>query len=177
MDTGSAPSQSNADLSAFTGDWTLDQKRSSVTFQTKAMWVLKVKGEFQAVEGRGHVGEGGTLDGTLVVDVASIDTKNKKRDTHLRTTDFFDIATYPTMTFTATAAHPKSPDRVQVDGNLSINGQTRPLSVDAQVAVGDGVAAVTAEADIDRSQWGISWAKMGAGMTNHVVIKAHFVKA
>ena len=72
-----------------------------------AMWGLaKVKGRFNAVEGSGVIGEDGTVSGTLVFDAKSIDTKNKRRDTHLRSGDFFEVEKYPTFTYAATVSQP-----------------------------------------------------------------------
>ncbi len=64
------------------------------------MWIVPVKGTAKALSGDGHVGADGSVQGTLVIDAASINTKNKKRDAHLRTDDFFEVDKYPTLTFT-----------------------------------------------------------------------------
>jgi polyisoprenoid-binding protein YceI len=141
------------------------------------MWVLKVKGTLRATNGGGSVAADGTVSGTIVFDAASIDTKNKRRDTHLRTDEFFDADTYPTMTFTATGARPEGAGRVRVDGQLTIRDQTRPLSVLAEVSARGTTATASAEFDLDRSDWGVTWSKMGASVGNHVVVNAQFVKA
>lgn len=172
-----SPNPTTTDLTTLAGTWTLDPARTTVTFHTKAMWVLKVKGTVRATEGSGTVGADGTVGGTLVLDAASVDTGNKKRDDHLRTAEFFDVATYPTMTFTVSGATPQASGQVQVDGELTIHGQTHPLTLLADVDAAATTATVRAETDIDRSEWGVSWAKMGAGLANHVVVEASFVKA
>lgn len=159
-----------------TGSWIVDPGTTSISFHTKAMWVLKVTGTVRAIEGAGTVGADGSVQGTLVFDAASIDTKNRKRDTHLRTADFFDVATYPTITFTATGGRPAGPDRFHVDGTLTIHGVTKPISAVTAVAVSGDSATATTEFDIDRSEWGIDWAKMGAGLANHVVVSAALVR-
>lgn len=159
------------------GAWTLDPARTSVTIHTKAMWLLPVKGTARALEGGGTVAADGSVTGTLVIDAASIDTHNKKRDAHLRTADFFEVANHPTITFTATGARPSSSGKVALDGTLTMHGQTRPLTLLAEVAVTGDSVTVTADADIDRNDWGVSWAKMGAGLKNQVAISAHFDRA
>jgi polyisoprenoid-binding protein YceI len=164
-------------LSTYAGTWTLDPSRTTVTFQTKAMWVLKVKGTFVAAGGGGTISEDGTLQGTLVFDAASIDTGNKKRDDHLRSPEFFGVETHPTITFTASTAAVHGPGQVQVKGQLTISGQTRPVTVLAEVSAAGDTATVRTETDIDRSEWGVTWAKMGAGLANHVVVEARFTKA
>jgi polyisoprenoid-binding protein YceI len=164
-------------LAGAAGAWTLDPTASTIEFESKAMWGLaKVKGRFQAVEGGGVVATDGTVSGTLVIDARSVDTKNKKRDDHLRSGDFFEVDTYPTVIYTVTGASPVG-DQVKVSGDLTIHGQTRPLEVVATVDdSGPDRVRITTEVDIDRSQWGLTWAKMGARLGNHVVVNAQFNK-
>lgn len=171
------PQSGTTDLSLLAGAWTLDPARTTVTFHTKAVWVLKVKGTLRAVEGGGTVAADGTVNGTLVLDASSIDTGNAKRDTHLRSPDFFEVGTFPVMTFTATGVRPEGPDQVRVDGQLTIRDQTRPLSVLAQVAPAGATVTASAHVDLDRREWGVTWAKMGASVANHVVVDATFVRA
>src|ERR1700678_135527 len=102
-----SPDDTAADLSAYAGSWTLDPSQTSIEFHTKAMWVANVKGAFKAIEGSGTVGADGTVGGSIILDAASVDTKKKKRDDHLRTADFFEVSAFPTITFTVTDAHPK----------------------------------------------------------------------
>jgi len=164
------------DLTSLTGRWTLDPSRTTVAFTTKAMWVLPVKATVTAVEGSGVVGEDGSVTGTLVLDAASIDTGNKKRDAHLRTEDFFEVATYPTFVINVTGATPSSSGGYDFAATLAIHGQVRPVAFSGPVSVEAGVATVEVEADIDRSEWGVTWAKMGAGLKSHVVVTARFTK-
>jgi polyisoprenoid-binding protein YceI len=172
-----SPNEAAAESTAYAGSWTLDPSQTSIEFHTKAMWVLNVKGTFKAIEGSGSVGADGRVSGSIVFDAASVDTKKKKRDDHLRTADFFEVTAFPTITFTATDAHPKGADKVEVTGTLTIHGQTQPLALLADVSVTDDSAMVSAEVDIDRSEWGLTWAKLGAGLKNHVVINARFTRA
>ena len=94
-----------------------------------------------------------------------------------RTGDFFEVGEYPTITFAATAARPDDAGRVRVEGTLTVHGQTRPLTVLANVSVNGTVATADAEVDLDRSDWGLTWAKMGAAVTNRVTIHAQWIKA
>jgi polyisoprenoid-binding protein YceI len=166
-----------ADLSPYAGSWTLEPGQTSVEFHTKALWLLNVVGTFNATEGGAVVGDDGSVAATFVLDAASVDTKNKKRDDHLRTADFFEVGAFPTISFTVTGARPKGAGKVEMTGTLTIHGVTRPLTLLAETSVTDGAATVLTELDIDRSAWGLTWAKLGAGLKNHVVIKAHFTKA
>jgi polyisoprenoid-binding protein YceI len=170
-------SQTAADLSQFAGSWTLDPDRTSIVFHTKAMWILNVQGTARALEGGGSVGTDGGLSGTLVIDAASVDTKNKKRDEHLRTADFFEVQKYPTIAFTVTGGRLDPSGKVELTGSLDLHGQTQPLTLLAEVSAAGDSATLSTEVDIDRSAWGLSWTKMGAGLKNRVVISAHFDRA
>jgi polyisoprenoid-binding protein YceI len=172
-----SPHQNSDDSSDIVGQWVLDPDHTTIVFHTKAMWVLPAKGTFKAVEGVGTAGADGGLSGRLVIDAASIDTKNKKRDAHLRTADFFEVEAYPTMTFEATNGRVAGPGHLQLDGTLTVHGQTRPLAVAADFSVAGDVATVSAEVAIDRSEWGLSLTPFGAGLKNRITITANFRKA
>jgi len=172
-----SPSPNSSDLSDFTGTWELDPARTSVEFHTKAVWVLPVTGTFRAKEGTGSVTADGGITGTLVLDAASVDTKNKKRDTHLRTGDFFEVGTFPTITYEVTSGRVTGPGTVDLDGTLTVHGETRPLPVSATLAVAGDSVTLTATADVDRSSWGLTLTPMGAGVKNQVVINATYRKA
>lgn len=173
----SSPDPTAAERSSLAGTWTLDPSQTSIVFHTKALWLINVKGMFNALEGTGTVGTDGSVSGSIVLDAASVDTKNKKRDDHLRSADFFAVETNPTMTFTLTGARANGAGPVELPGALTILGTTRPVTVVGDVIASESSATVSAELDIDRSEWGIMWAKMGAGLKSHVVITARFTKA
>jgi polyisoprenoid-binding protein YceI len=120
------------------------------------------------------VGSDGGLSGALVIDATSIDTRNKKRDAHLRTADFFEVERFPTITFEGTSGRPAGSGKVELAGTLTVHGQTRPLSVVADVRVAADVATVSTEVAIDRSEWGLSLTPFGAGLVNRVMINARF---
>lgn len=144
---------------AAVGSWTLDPAGTEVVFDTKSMWgMVKVHGAFTAASGTGTVAPDGTVTGSLVLDAASIDTKQKKRDEHLRSKDFFDVTQHPTFTFTVDGITPQDGDRVQVAGSLTVRGRTEALTVPARVteASADAVTLRT-EFDFDRSRVGITW--------------------
>jgi polyisoprenoid-binding protein YceI len=164
-------------LADYVGTWTLDPAQTSVEFRTKAMWVLNVKGTFKALSGQGAVDEQGGVSGELTIDAASIATGNKKRDDHLRTDDFFETIKYPTLTFRLTGVSPDDHGHFAVQGDLTVHGQTKPLELHATLAKGARHVEVTAEGELDRSQWGLTWAKMGAGLHNKILVKARFVPA
>jgi polyisoprenoid-binding protein YceI len=172
-----SPNQNSVDLGDFVGKWVLDPDRTSIVFHTKAMWVFPAKGTARAIEGVGTVGTDDGLTGTLVIDAASIDTKNKNRDAHLRTADFFEIEKFPTIIFVATSGRLAGPGRLALDGALTVHGLTRPLAVMADLSVAADVATVSTEVVIDRSEWGLSLTPFGAGLKNRIIISAYFRKA
>jgi polyisoprenoid-binding protein YceI len=173
----SSASTSPASTGDYTGTWELDTARTSFEFNTKAMWILNVKGTAKALSGTGTVGADGSVQGKLVIDATSIDTKNKKRDAHLQTSDFFETAQYPTMEFDVTSGKLLDSGTAELTGSLTIHGQTRPLVVVAKVDHDDRSATLKTEIDdLDRKEWGLSWAKMGAGTHNRIVISARFTK-
>lgn len=165
------------DPAALAGAWTLDPARTSITIHTKAMWLLNVKGKAKTREGSGTVAPDGSISGTLVVETASIDTGNAKRDEHLRTADFFEAEKHPTITYEATGGKVSPSGQVELIGKLTLHGQTQPLALVGHVTTAGDQVTLVAETEIDRSQWGVTWAKMGAGLKNRLVISAQFVKA
>lgn len=140
------------------------------------MWVFPAKGTARALEGGGNVGADGSFSGTLVVDAASINTRNKKRDEHLRTADFFEVQKHPTITYTAKGGRLTPSGQVEVDGELTVHGQTRPLPLVANVDVEGASATVSTQVDIDRSNWGLTLTPYGAGLKNRAVVRAYFHK-
>jgi len=171
-----SPDPNPPDLSDFTGTWKLDPAATSVEFHTKAVWVLPVKGTFQAKEGEGTVTHDGDITGTLVLDAASVDTKIKKRDTHLRTADFFDVETFPTITYEVTGGRPTGPGAVELDGTLTVHGTPAPLTVAATVAADGDSVTISATAEVDRSAWGLTLTPMGAGLHNRILIDARYTR-
>ena len=108
---------------------------------------------------------------------ASIDTQNTKRDTHLRSADFFDSDNHPDITFTADDIRP-SAQGVAVTGELTIRGRTRPLSFDATASVpGDGEVWLDAAVRVNRTDFGITWNVLGmVSQTSTLTIHAVFTR-
>ena len=156
-----SPNENSVDLRDFAGKWALDPDRTSIVLHTKAMWVFPAKGTAKAIEGVGTVAPDGGLSGTLVIDAASIDTKNKKRDAHLRTADFFEVEKFPTITFEVTSGRLADSGKLELTGTLTVHGQTRPLSVVADLNVAADAVTVSTEVAIDRSDWGLSLTRSG----------------
>jgi polyisoprenoid-binding protein YceI len=147
------------------GHWVLDPVRTSVRFSQKTMWgLVTVKGSFSAESGEGDVAADGSVTGSLVIDPASVDTKNKKRDIHLRSADFFDVETKGSITFAVHGVEGSGSeaDVATITGELTVTGVTKPLAVSATVvpASADAVT-VTTDLVIDRTDFGMTWNKVG----------------
>lgn len=162
-------------LATYVGTWTLDAAATTIEFRTKAMWLLPVKGSFKAISGTAVATDDGSVTGTLTIDPTSVSTGMAKRDAHLATDDFFDVAKYPTFSYTLTAVEPTAGGKVSLLGTFTAVGQTHPLElVGAIDSATPGAVTVSAEGDLDRTQWGLAWTKMGAGVHNHLVVTAVF---
>jgi polyisoprenoid-binding protein YceI len=187
MTMESGPSESSqagdgASLGAdpFAGKWVVDGEHTSVAFQSTSLWgLVKVRGHFAKVRGEGEMGPDGATVGSLVIDAASVDTGNKKRDTHLASADFFKAAEHPEITYDITQVTATGPDRTRLVGTLNVAGRARPLELDAEAKDRDGNGVtLVASTTIDRSEWGIDWKKMGmTKMATPLEISVHLVRA
>src|SRR4051794_2304739 len=147
------------------GTWSIDPSHSEVGFVVRHMMVSKVKGRFSTVEGTITVAED-VLSSTVEakVDAASIDTRDENRDNHLRSADFFDVETYPALTFRPTGIRPQGADFL-LDGELTIRGTTRPVPFELEyngaaanpMANGAATAGFSAETEISRKDFGLEW--------------------
>jgi polyisoprenoid-binding protein YceI len=162
---------------ALAGEWVLDPRRSSVRLKSRTLGLVPVNGVFREVCGNGTVSPDGEVSGTVTVTAASIDTNNARRDTHLRSDDFFDSGNHPDITFTAEGIRP-SGEGVAMTGALTVRGRTRPLSFDAAAAVqGNGEIWLDAEVRINRADFGLTWNLLGmTSMHNTLTIHAMFTR-
>ena len=97
------------------------------------------------------------------IDVASVDTRDEKRDAHLKSADFFDVEAFPTLTFESTRVERVGDEQFRVIGNLTIRDTTREVALDTTFhGIGDTpwntqVAAFTAETTVNRRDYGLVW--------------------
>jgi polyisoprenoid-binding protein YceI len=139
--------------------------------------LIRVNGVFRDVSGNGTVSPAGQVSGTLTVAAASVDTKNAKRDTHLRSADFFDTANHPDITVTVHGIRPSGQD-ADVTGTLTVRDRTQPLSFTAGLAVqGNGEVWLDAVVHINRADFGLTWNFLGmVSMDNTLTIHAVFTR-
>ena len=160
------------------GSWALDAARSEIGLKSKSMWgMVPVNGVFREVTGSGTVSAAGDVTGTVTVAAKSLDTKNKKRDDHLRSADFFDVANTPDITFAAEQVTP-SGEGVTVTGALTVRDRTRPVSFAARVSGSDGAQVeLDGEIEVNRGDFGLTWNKLGmTSMNNTITVHAVFTK-
>lgn len=145
------------------GTWVLDPAHSEVTFSVRHMMISKVRGTF-GVKSATLVAPENPLEATAQasVEVASIDTKDAGRDDHLRSAEFFDAETFPTMEFVSTGTRVDSGDFL-VDGDLTIRGITRPVTFEFDFGgfgsdpFGNYKAGASASTTINREDFGLTW--------------------
>lgn len=169
----STPESTATQTALPTGTWNVDPVHSSVEFHVKHLGIATVKGQFKEFEGTLEV----TPDGTRAygtVKVASVDTREPQRDAHLRSPDFFDTDQYPEIAFQSTSIRPLDEDTFEIDGDLSIHGVTRSLTLNATLEgtetdpQGNPRVGLSATAQIDRSDYEMKF-NMALGSGNVVV--------
>jgi polyisoprenoid-binding protein YceI len=148
---------------ASVGVWNVDPGRSTIEFKSKSMWGLApVKGRFKEYSGDGQITDTQTVFGRIDIKVASVDTKIRKRDDHLRSADFFEAAKFPDISVVVTGADAIDGDTVELRAQLTIKGITSPLPLRATVAVlDDGAVRLSAQATINRKDFGVGGHLMG----------------
>ena len=143
------------------GTWTIDPSHSDVAFTVRHLMVSKVRGQLTRFEGTIEIAED-PLDSSVAatIEVASIDTRDDARDAHLRSNDFFDAETYPTMTYRSTGLRAID-DGYVVDGELTLKGITRPVALEIELngvgtdPWGGTRAGFSAGTEINRRDFGV----------------------
>ena len=148
--------------------WELDPAHSSIAFGIRHMMISKVRGQFNTFSGKA-VGDPATPDKATIeatIDAASIDTANEKRDGHLKSPDFLDVAKHPTMTFKSKKIVPAGPGKAKVTGDLTLHGVTKEVVLDVEGPtevikdpMGNTRAGAHATTKINRKDFGIVWDK------------------
>jgi polyisoprenoid-binding protein YceI len=143
------------------GAWDIDVSHSTVGFSVRHMMVSKVRGYFREFSGEIVTAEDPAQSSvTATIDLSSIDTRQEQRDAHIRSADFFDVESYPQMTFRSTAVRTQGPDWF-IDGELTLKGHTRPVTLALELngfgpdAYGGTRAGFTAKTEISRSEFGV----------------------
>jgi polyisoprenoid-binding protein YceI len=145
--------------------WTLDPAHSHVSFSVRHMMISNVRGEFSKVTGQASYDASNPAASQLSVsiDVASINTREEKRDAHLRSADFFDVENHPTMTFVSKTVRPRG-DGLEVVGQLTIRGTSREVTLGLEEITpqfadpwGNLRIGASARTKVRRSDFGMRW--------------------
>jgi polyisoprenoid-binding protein YceI len=146
------------------GTWTIDPTHSSFEFVAHHL-MARVRGRFSVVRGEAHIAEVPEDSWVQIeIDASTVDTKDETRDAHLRSSDFFGVEEHPTITFRSTAVRPGDRDLWEVDGDLTIRGNARPITVYLEflgTAVDPwgnhriGFSGLVPE--VNRKDWNLTW--------------------
>ncbi|MBK6762139.1 MAG: YceI family protein [Micrococcales bacterium] len=154
-----------ADLTQYTGTWTIDPTHTRLGFVARHAMVTKVRGSFTDFAGSL------TLDGanptassaTVTIQMASVQSGTVDRDAHLKSADFFDVETYPAMSFASTGVKQTDGDEFVLLGDLTIKDVTRPVEIEVELdgivtdPFGNTRAGFEGEAEISRRDFGLTW--------------------
>ena len=148
-------------------NWNIDNSHSSIGFDIDHMVIAEVEGEFSSFEGDFKSDKDDFTDAviTFKVDLSSIDTDNQKRDDHLKSPDFFNVAEYPSMSFTSSSLNKVSGKKYKLKGNLTLHGVTKPVELDVTYGGkindpwGNTRAGFKLNGSLNRTHYGLTWNK------------------
>jgi len=168
-----APSVTPGNVTAgeLVGEWEIDPRTSEILIRHKTLWGLTtVKGQFGSFRGSGSVGADGSVTGSVTIDADSLNTGNKRRDEHLRSSDFFDVQKFPSIVVQVSAATLRDGEAL-IRSGLLVKGTSEPLAFTGHVeeATADALR-LTGTFIVDRGRFGMSWNQAGmlVGLTTVV---------
>jgi 8-hydroxy-5-deazaflavin:NADPH oxidoreductase len=143
------------------GTWTIDPAHSSISFSVRHLMVSKVRGSLGSFSGEIIISSEGTPSVSAEIAMGSVGTGNDERDARLRSAEFFDVEQYPTATFTSTGVSPDGGGRYVLEGDFTLKGITKPISLALEFSgtspgMGRGaVAGFEASVVLNRKEFGI----------------------
>ncbi len=154
-------------IGAAQSTWTIDPAHSAAQFEVRHLMISNVRGEFGKIlgtvsfDGKNYA----TVKAEAVIDVASINTREPKRDAHLRSSDFFDAATYPTITFKSKHVENIRGNSFNLVGDLTMRGVTKEISLNVTATPiikgmgGESRIGAHATVTVNRQDYGVKWNK------------------
>jgi len=148
--------------------WNIDPDHSNIGFKVRHLMISNVKGSFDKNSGVVDINDKDITKSKVQVsiDTASVNTNVTKRDEHLRSADFFDVAKFPTMTFVSKKVAKAGKDKLKVTGDLTIHGITKEVvlnvegpSKESKDPWGNIRSGATASTRINRTDFGLVWNK------------------
>ncbi|MDA8289095.1 MAG: YceI family protein [Actinomycetota bacterium] len=148
-----------------TGSYEIDPVHSRIGFVARHAMVTKVRGSFNEFTGSGYFDAADPARShlELTIKADSIDTRNQDRDNHLRSNDFFDMATYPELRFASTSFAKSGESTYKVTGDLTMKGITRSITIDFELTgaavdpYGNQRLGLEGEVTVNRKDWEINW--------------------
>lgn len=145
--------------------WTIDPSHTRANFTVRHMMISNVHGQFDDISGTVEFNEDDSTQSSLNVKigVASINTRDEKRDGHLKSPDFFDVANHPYLTFQSTQVQKTGENTGRVTGDLTIRGISKPVVLEveyngqAKSPWGTTSAGFSASGKLNRKDWGLNW--------------------
>lgn len=148
--------------------WVVDPSHSGAYFSVRHLMVSNVRGEFRDVKGTIEF-DGKDVSGIQVqatIDAATVDTREQKRDEHLKSADFFDVANHPTIEFKSKKATPAGDGKFKLVGDLTMRGVTKEVTLDVEGPTpaiqdpwGNTRIGATATTKLNRKDFGVNWNK------------------
>ena len=146
-----------------TGTWTVDPIHSTIGFEVKHFGISTFRGQFTGFEGRIETADGAVerVEGTVKPD--TVDVRDPQLSAHLQSEDFFDVVKHPEISFASTGVRRVADDRVELDGELTIRGAKRPVTLEVEVEgsgtdpAGNDRISLTGRGEIDRTDFGIAF--------------------
>jgi polyisoprenoid-binding protein YceI len=146
----------------------IDPAHSNASFSVKHLMVTNVRGEFGKVEGKVEWDATNPAKSTVeaTIDASTLTTREEKRDQHLKSPDFFDVANHPKITFKSTKVEAAGKGHYKITGDLTIRGNTKPVVLDVEGPTpeikdpqGNTKVGASATTKINRQDFGVSWNK------------------
>jgi polyisoprenoid-binding protein YceI len=153
---------------ALAASWNIDPDHSNIGFKVRHLMVSNVKGSFEKVSGTVDINDKDITKSKVevTIDTTSINTNVQKRDEHLRSPDFFDVAKFPTMTFVSKKVAKAGKDKLKVTGDLTLHGVTKEVVLDVEGPAkeskdpwGNLRRGASATTKINRKDFGLVWNK------------------
>jgi polyisoprenoid-binding protein YceI len=155
-------------LAASASTWTIDPDHTNVGFKVRHLMVSNVRGNFEKESGVIELNDQDITKSKVevTIDTRSVNTNVQKRDDHLRSADFLNVAAYPTMSFVSKKVAKAGKDRLKVTGNLTLHGVTREVVLDVEGPSqeskdpwGNIRRGASASTTINRKDFGLVWNK------------------
>ncbi len=149
------------------GQYKIDPAHSQATFKVKHLGISWVTGRFDKLQGSFEYNPENLSESKVeaAIEAGSVDTDVQQRDDHLRSPDFFDVATYPEIKFVSKEVRSGEGGKFQIAGDLTIHGVTRPVTLDTELGGtvkdpwGNTRAAFSGSTTINRKDFGLTWNK------------------